>query len=278
MIIGHIDLLTASRVEGWVYSPEIPVRGRRVLAFIDGDCVGGGIVGVHRPDLAEAGFGDGQLGFGFGIYLEHPAPLGRLVIRFENSDFSLVGDGGRVVDRQESGQPKCTVAQKADHLNFMRMRGWIEDADVEIFSRLHRFGFYQQSVIAPDGGETTETLALESAERLLSLHFQAEALATPVRLSGLDELTVIAERLRKRFAGVEPVVALWSSTRMRLLAAEGSHTLLSTEQRHEAMRGATLHYFGGPVLMVLDLDCAFRLEPEPLPADTVVFTPRGQES
>ncbi len=60
MIQGHIDFVSRVRVEGWVASRDIPMRGQRVLAFVDETCVGGGLVDVFRQDLADAGWATGS--------------------------------------------------------------------------------------------------------------------------------------------------------------------------------------------------------------------------
>ena len=90
MIRGAIDLVTNDRVQGWLFSSEVSLRDRTVLAFVGRRCVGAGTLGVFRNDLKAAGLGDGYSGFAVRITLAGPAELSSIVIRLENSDLTLL--------------------------------------------------------------------------------------------------------------------------------------------------------------------------------------------
>lgn len=70
-IIGSIDLLSPSSATGWIYntlSPE-PVI---VQAVLNGQVIGETVADGERPDLVDAGVGDGRCGFSltFGFQVE----------------------------------------------------------------------------------------------------------------------------------------------------------------------------------------------------------------
>ena len=62
MIRGSVDVVNKKRATGWVYSDDkrIPLA---VEAVINGQVVGKATADVLRPDLAQAGIGDGKCGF-----------------------------------------------------------------------------------------------------------------------------------------------------------------------------------------------------------------------
>src|SRR5438067_13797821 len=97
MLRGAIDLTTPDMIGGWIYSEAFGVRGLPVLAFLDDICVGAGKVTEFRRDLAEAGLGDGYLGFKFHISVSSPEDVRRVVVKLESSDALLVQQGSRII-------------------------------------------------------------------------------------------------------------------------------------------------------------------------------------
>lgn len=90
MIRGAIDEVTTNKIGGWIYSREVNLTGRQVLAFLEGRCVGAGLIDVHRADLAAAGLGEGLCGFSFFVTVPSPDDVRRLQIRLEGSDAMLL--------------------------------------------------------------------------------------------------------------------------------------------------------------------------------------------
>ncbi len=96
MLRGAIEGVTHDAIFGWLYSPEVPLRGRTVLAFLDGRCIGSGRIEVFRQDLKDARLGDGFCGFHFGLTYPGRAEPGRVVVKLEASDAVLLQSGSRV--------------------------------------------------------------------------------------------------------------------------------------------------------------------------------------
>ncbi|MBK3737219.1 hypothetical protein GAY29_30030 [Azospirillum brasilense] len=61
--VGCLDLLTADRLEGWVWRPDRPDRPVSVQLLLDGWIVRSVDATRYRPDLEKAGIGNGRHGF-----------------------------------------------------------------------------------------------------------------------------------------------------------------------------------------------------------------------
>jgi hypothetical protein len=89
MIRGAIDSIHPDKIGGWIYSEIGSLRGKKVLAFVGGQCVGSGEVGLFRQDLADAGLDGGYVGFSFDISLPSRDRLPSVIVSLENSDLFL---------------------------------------------------------------------------------------------------------------------------------------------------------------------------------------------
>ncbi|ESQ88888.1 hypothetical protein ABAC460_13995 [Asticcacaulis sp. AC460] len=89
MIRGAIDSVHPDKIGGWIYSEIGSLRGKKVLAFVGGLCVGSGEIGLFRQDLADAGLDEGYVGFNFDITLPSRDKLSSVVVSLENSDLFL---------------------------------------------------------------------------------------------------------------------------------------------------------------------------------------------
>lgn len=251
MIRGHIDLVTPTRVEGWVYSPDVTVRGRRVYAYIDQICVGGGSVDVFREDLATAGLGDGVLGFAFDIHIEQPQPLGRLVLTFDACDFILPCNGAQLRGHDEILDQRIDYDAERALFRFMFEKGWIADEDCRRLSELARFGCSQVHLDAP-GLSDLSGIARSRATTLLQLsamtarEVSEETCQLPTDFGGLAAASL------RRGGRRPPICALWSPGTRWLRVAEGSHRLVSANERREAREGMIEYAFGGNVLLLLN--------------------------
>ncbi len=96
MIRGAIEGVTEDAIFGWIYSPEVNLRGRTLLAFLDGECIGAGEVEFFREDIRDAGLGDGYAGFHFDLTYENPSDAPRIVVTFDWCDAVLMQKGSRV--------------------------------------------------------------------------------------------------------------------------------------------------------------------------------------
>lgn len=96
MLRGAIELVTDDTIAGWVYSPDVELRGRTVLAFLDDFCIGSGRVEVFRQDIRDARLGSGHAGFQFGLtYRGKPEPA-RVFVKLEGSDAVILRRGARI--------------------------------------------------------------------------------------------------------------------------------------------------------------------------------------
>jgi len=77
MVRGSVDLVTVNEVHGWAYAGDRkgPVL---VQAVLHHEIIGETAATIHRPDLAQAGLGDGNSGFIIGLF----RPLDPLYLPF----------------------------------------------------------------------------------------------------------------------------------------------------------------------------------------------------
>lgn len=103
MLRGAIEAVTDVTISGWLYSPDVDLRGRVVLAFSGQDCIGSGRVEIFREDLRSAGLGSGYAGFRFALaYLGTPVPES-VVIKLEGSDAVILQHGARILPHGPAG-------------------------------------------------------------------------------------------------------------------------------------------------------------------------------
>jgi tetratricopeptide (TPR) repeat protein len=62
---GNLEAVRGGRLEGWVFDPSDPLRRLEVEIRCDGVPQGRCAADLHRPDLVEAGIGDGRHAFSF---------------------------------------------------------------------------------------------------------------------------------------------------------------------------------------------------------------------
>ena len=81
-IVGVVDVVSPMSASGWAYLDDAPQRHLKVQALLDGAIVGEAFASDHRPDLAEAGVGEGDHAFEvlFEPALDQRA-LGGLIVR-----------------------------------------------------------------------------------------------------------------------------------------------------------------------------------------------------
>jgi hypothetical protein len=89
MVRGSVDVLTSNEVIGWAFSP-----GRRdpvlVQAVLNHEILGETTAGIHRPDLAAAGLGDGNSGYVIKLFRPiDPLYFPFIVVKVDGGDAEL---------------------------------------------------------------------------------------------------------------------------------------------------------------------------------------------
>ncbi len=255
MIRGHIDLVTRSRVEGWIHSDRLCLTGSTVLAFHDDTCVGGGKVDVFRRDLADAGLGDGVIGFGFAVALG-PGQDPRVVdVRLEGGSLLLRQGGSALAPRGTLGEDRRRQGRDPAALSWMLSRGWLAQAQHDALRGLARFGAHPQTLGIERRGRTAaavcDEVALHAAE-LLELHLHTGVDCEIREDARPHDLDGIRREVRAAFPFAPPVIGLWSAVARHVDVVEGSHV-----EPEGVEPGAGVEYaFGGRTLLLLDLDAA----------------------
>ncbi|WP_152044601.1 hypothetical protein [Aureimonas psammosilenae] len=253
MIHGHIDFVSRARVEGWIASRRVALTGARVLAFVDETCIGGGTVDLFRQDLADAGFGEGKVGFRFPIAPEPWHDTRVLDVRLEGGSLILKQARTCLVSRESVGEDRRRQGRDAASLGWMLARGWIAQTQHDALRTLSEFGVREQRLHfrapASDTAARCEEAALAAAE-ILEMH-----MLQPVELEireGLRpaDLEPLRRELRDAFPHVPPVIGFWAKGETRVQVVEGAHL----PGAPLAPGGGLEYSFGGAQLLMLDLD------------------------
>jgi hypothetical protein len=216
MIRGAIDEVAGNKIGGWIYSQEINLTGRQILAFLDGRCVGAGLVDVYRADLAAAGLGEGLCGFSFFVTVPSPTDVGRLQIRLDGSDLTLVPPGASLVN--EGSAPAGAPGAELDpaRLAWMRERGWLSQAEFDFLRDIERLGIHDWRMPRGDDGAPDPRVA---ARDLFALVAQRPIGVEAVPLGDEGALLDLVAAARQD----QPWVALHAPRRARVRVHEGSH-------------------------------------------------------
>lgn len=249
MIRGALDELATNKVGGWIYSSEVNLTGRKVLAFLDGVCVGAGAVDVFRPDLAQAGLGEGLCGFSFFVTVPTPADVRRLAIRLEGSDLMLAPPGAKLV--AENGAEGGEGAGRPDpaRLSWMRERGWLTQAEFDFLRYLDRLGAYDWRLgRGKDGPPDPRQVAEDLFALVMQKPVEVEAVTLPDEGALFDLLAAARQDM--------PWVALNAARRARIRVHERSH------QSDEAAPSEAVDYVMGPDrLLFLHASAGFDMDP-----------------
>jgi hypothetical protein len=84
-ISGHLDLCTASLIEGWLYCEHWNDNPMLLQVYAGDQLIGECVANNFREDLLQAGFGDGRCGFAFQI------PEGLKITNLLQTRLRLVG-------------------------------------------------------------------------------------------------------------------------------------------------------------------------------------------
>lgn len=253
MLRGAIDLVQSDRIGGWIYSDIGEVSNRTILAYLDGQCVGAGRVELLREDLKLAGLGDGRLGFSFGIALEDPQDLPRVVVKLDGSDLALLQPSATVA-RAELFQP---IVANLERVDWMRQKGMLAPAEMSFLKYLQQLSAFDYSLVQPRSAGAAKSEAADviaTAQSLFDLVAlrNAKLRETEITLRHAEEigLAVLSE-------GGNPfsVVAIHSAESGLVTIIEGSH---QDPAKAVNFDGAIDYHFGPDRLLFLDLDARFR--------------------
>jgi hypothetical protein len=253
MLRGAIDLVQSDRIGGWIYSDVGEVGDRTVLAYVGGQCVGAGRVDLLREDLRAAGLGDGRLGFSFGISLEDPTDLPRVVVKLDGSDLALLQPSATVA-KAELFQPSLANLERVD---WMRQKGMLAPSEVSFLKYLQQLSAFDYSLVQARGqGAAKSELAdvratAQNLFDLVSLR-RADLRETELTLRHAEEiaLAVFTE-------GGNPfsIVAIHAAEPGVVAVVEGSH---EDPAKNVNFDGAIDYHFGPDRLLLLDLNARFR--------------------
>jgi glycosyltransferase involved in cell wall biosynthesis len=96
---AHIDTVDAGVVSGWLYNDAAPDQAVDFFLAINGCIVSAGKADQHRPDLREAGFGNGDHGFNAFLL---PGICDKEVTRV-----SVIDTQYRIIHSKEIAPPSC---------------------------------------------------------------------------------------------------------------------------------------------------------------------------
>jgi hypothetical protein len=275
MIRGAIEVAQKTRVVGWIYSAAEPLRGKTVLAFVGGRCVGSGEVDGFRRDLLDAKLGDGFCGFDFPVRLAENEAVGALIVRLQFSDVALLQQTSRVVGGGDMARAMPNTglgAMQPGRVAWMMDRGMLAPPEYDFLNALQSIGAYARSlrVAKPGSGEAAgQRMAPEAvAEELLGLVMMAETRVLRASVAAVADIAAPTQ-------AAAPVLALWSQQRGRISVDERSHHAggRGTPQvLAEPPPGGIDYDYGPDRLLFVHRDCRFAAR-GPAPASgIVVFT------
>ncbi len=225
MIRGSIESVTGDTIQGWIFSEDGRIRDRTILAFRDDVCIGAGKVNMFRADLADAGIGDGHLGFSFPISVA-PGTEGSVFIKLEGSDAVLLQAGASIAtpDQVDTRLDRAEVRKRLAGLKWALKHGRLPQSDFDFLRILWSFGAYERGLARRVPGE--ETLVVDKplavATQLMESYLGLDAQLEEVQLTTGEALQAELRRLAAHTDAV-PLLALYSTDRARLRVMEGTH-------------------------------------------------------
>lgn len=277
MLRGAIEVAQATRVAGWIFAETMAMRGKTVLAFVDGRCVGAGQVECFRQDLLDAKLGDGYCGFDFAVNLDESDSVGALIVRLQHSDVSLLQESSRVLssDGDSTGAVDLGAIQPSS-VSWMMDRGMLEQQEYDFLKAIHTIGAYERGLRVPRrvGSEAGHTRIEPSHTRiepdvaahdLISLLMMTETRVSRAGIGSLYDLALHSY-------GAVPVYAIWGQERGRISLDERSHLAgRSGEFVLPAPPPGGIDYsFGPDRLLFIHRDCRLAAR-GPAPASGIVL-------
>ena len=257
MLKGAIDHVSANEVGGWIYSANGSLRNHTVLAFIHDVCIGAGRVEVYREDLADAGLGDGYLGFRFPVSIPKVEDAPLVAVKLEGSDAVIIQPTARLAPRAASLPLIMVSARSLASVEWMRARGWLDQAEYDFLRMMLRFGAYDLSLRKGKPAEKQGGTGFRDPQEVAQEVFELLCAApTQVASEVLGQETGLRPQIERfRQGSIEPIVAVWSPQSATLSLVEGSHQDPASTELEGAMLGAVDYGVGPDRLLFIDLRC-----------------------
>ena len=280
MIRGAIEVAQRTRVVGWIYSGADALKGKTVLAFVGGRCVGAGEVDGFRQDLLDAKLGDGFCGFDFPVRLSDDESVGSLIVRLQFSDVALMQQSSRVVGSDDpatdTGEADLGAIPPAS-VSWLLDRGMLEQPEYDFLKAVHTIGAYERGLRMPKRGSAEPGYHRIDPEKLvqdlLGLLMMSEMRVTSTNVASVGDIDACCRP-------AAPILALWSQDRARISLDERSHLTGRNGPilLPEPPPGGIDYSFGPDRLLFVHRDCAFSAR-GPAPASgIVVFTAEPVEA
>jgi hypothetical protein len=260
MLKGAIDHISPNEIGGWIYSATASLRNHTVLAFIDDVCIGAGRVELYREDLADAGLGDGFLGFRFPVNLASVDEAPLVVVKLEGSDAVIIQPSARLVSRALSRPSTIVTARTLASIEWMRARAWLDQTEYDFLRMTFRFGVYDFSLRQSKPGSSGLRDPQEAAQDMFDLLCNTRtAVATDV-LTQESGWRAQIERFEE--GATEPIIGLWSPQQARISLIEGSHQDSSSTRSDDDTLGAVDYAVAPDRLLFIDLRCRLKWKME----------------
>jgi len=266
MLRGAIDFAAPDRVSGWIFSRAVPVEGLLLQAFVDGLCVGEGLVGLYREDIKTAGLGDGRCGFSLAITLSDPSDTERVYVRLAESDFLLKQPTVTVAGKAaQSRSASARICWDSVSIEWMRQREALEQHELDLLTALVRFGVYDRSLKQTKRGGAAVAKEPVSADKQAAAVFNLLSVGDVTlhcQTIGDDEAL---SQLCLQATQSACYAALHADRATQLLVMEGSHENQEDRRtRPTDWVGAVQYALGPDRLVIVDLRCAMKLNPQPV--------------
>ena len=264
MLKGAIDHISPNEIGGWIYSATASLRNHTVLAFIDDACIGAGRVELYREDLADAGLGDGFLGFKFPVNLASVEEAPLVVVKLEGSDAVIIQPSARLVRRTLSRPCTIVTARTLASIEWMRARAWLDQTEYDFLRMMFRFGVYDLSLRQGKPGERSGGNGLR--DPLVGAQDMFDLLCNTRTEVATDVLTQDSgwrsqvERFQE--GATEPIIAVWSPQRASISLAEGSHQDAAHTPSDDDIVGAVDYAVAPDRLLFIDLRCRLKWKVE----------------
>ncbi|MCZ8375782.1 MAG: hypothetical protein O9342_10425 [Beijerinckiaceae bacterium] len=223
MIKGALEVVADEAVAGWLYSSEIELKGRVVLAFQGSQCIGAGKVSTFRKDLMSAGLGDGHYGFEFPI-TRVKGGQEAIVVKLEEGDLvlaqpALFRSPGPVAPRRKATPED--IAERLASLKWELAHGSLLQPEYDFLRTLAQQGVFERTLHVRKGnGKAQLADPANDLEGLFSLFARRDVkvAARPVERPGM-----LVELQNTALNSPWPVFALQARQPCPLRIRETSH-------------------------------------------------------
>jgi hypothetical protein len=259
MIKGSIENVSTEYATGWIYSEARSLRDATVLAFSGERCIGAGTVNTFRQDLANAGLGDGYLGFHFPISLPDGMEPASVVVRLDNAEAVLLQRGSRVTGAEAATRAKEPSPEDVlQQLRWLRRRNSITASEYEFLRGLTRFGVYELPLdVAVPGAAVTGADIAACAQKMLELSILNEITLDIACADDGDDMRRKIESVRAAEDRLTHI-GIWSPVPARIGVVEGGH--LDKAATTDAA-GAVDYHLDPSSILIFHSRCAISLRP-----------------